>query len=406
VVIAPDLNDLPITATGGKLGGLLHFLNVGLPEVQQRLDTFASELIRAIDGIHATGVGTAGPLTELTSRRPVSDPNQPLASAGLDYPPQAGTLWIGVTDLATGSRELHEITVDPATTTLNSLETAIRGVPNVQAAVTSDGTLRISANPGYGFDFAGGYDVTSTVLTGTNPPVPQMSGFPDRASNDEFTFTFLGDGTVGQTTGLMVEVKDQSGNVVATRNVGEGYTPDSVLDVADGVVVRFSAGDVKQRDHFVTQVVSQPDKAGILTALGLNTFFVGGNASSIGVNPDLENPDRLATSRTGAVGDSSNVRRLAALRDTPLLSGGKQTLSGFFTEMVTDVGNEVQDLAEIQTTQELLGERLESERQSISGVDPNEELVRLLQFQRMFQAAAEHIRIVNEAFDAVFEIVR
>jgi flagellar hook-associated protein 1 FlgK len=204
----------------------------------------------------------------------------------------------------------------------------------------------------------------------------------------------------------MLQVTDSSGDVVATRNVGAGYTPDSAVEIAEGVAVRLS-GSVNGGVSLATEVVSRPDTAGILTALGLNTFFVGGDANSIAVNPDLlGNPDRLATSRSGDVGDSSKVLRLAALRDAPLLSGGKQTFQEYFTEMVTGVGSQVQDLTENQQTQQILGERLQAERQSISGVDPNEELTRLLQFQRMFQMAAEQIKVVNQAFDALFEILR
>lgn len=407
VVVAKEMN-VPVDATGGKLGGLLHFRNVALSDVQQRLDTFANQLIRAIDEVHATGMGTAGPLTQLTSRRTVSSATASLASAGLAYPPQAGSLFIGVTDLATGSRTLHEVAIAP-TNSLQDVATAISGVPNVQAVVSaSDNTLSISAAAGFGFDFAGGFDAPNTTgLTAATTTTPRMAGFPDRASNDTFTFTFTGtSGTIGETPGLMLQVTDQSGVVVATQNVGKGYVPGSALQVADGVSVALSSGTANVGDSFSTRMVSHSDTAGILTTLGLNTFFVGSDASSIGINPDLlGNTERLATSRSGDVGDSSNVLRLAALRDTPLLSGGKQTLQEFFTETVTTVGSQVQNLTNSQQTNQILGERLQAEQQSISGVDVNEELTRMLQFQRMFQMAAEQIKVVNATFDALFQIL-
>jgi flagellar hook-associated protein FlgK len=39
---------------------------------------------------------------------------------------------------------------------------------------------------------------------------------------------------------------------------------------------------------------------------------------------------------------------------------------------------------------------LDSRRDAMSGVDPNEELTRMLQFQRHFQAGAQVLRVVHE----------
>jgi flagellar hook-associated protein 1 FlgK len=49
--------------------------------------------------------------------------------------------------------------------------------------------------------------------------------------------------------------------------------------------------------------------------------------------------------------------------------------------------------------------QLQVERESISGVDPNEETVRLLQFQRSYQAAARVISTVNQTLDDLLRMV-
>jgi flagellar hook-associated protein FlgK len=52
-----------------------------------------------------------------------------------------------------------------------------------------------------------------------------------------------------------------------------------------------------------------------------------------------------------------------------------------------------------------VGQRLLAERQSVSGVDPNEELVRLLQFQRAFQMSSRYLVVVNDTLDELLRLV-
>jgi flagellar hook-associated protein 1 len=47
-----------------------------------------------------------------------------------------------------------------------------------------------------------------------------------------------------------------------------------------------------------------------------------------------------------------------------------------------------------------------SEEQSVAGVDENEELVRMLDFQRMIQGASRYLSVVNSALDEVINIIK
>lgn len=146
------------------------------------------------------------------------------------------------------------------------------------------------------------------------------------------------------------------------------------------------------------------DSSGILSTLGLNSFFTGNTAASLRVSDDLlADADRLATSRSGQPGDSTNLQRLVALRDAPLMPN-QSTFSNDFTQTVADIGADVQGLTEQRDTNQLLADRLEEQRQSLSGVDPNEELVNLLKYQRMFQIASKYINVLNDAYDELLKI--
>jgi flagellar hook-associated protein 1 FlgK len=292
---------------------------------------------------------------------------------------------------------------------LNDIAAALSGVPNLQATVDSQTqTLRIFAANGFGFSFAGQLPTTPDTSGFTGTATPSLGGAYTGASNDTFTFRVGGaGGIVGVTPGLTLSVENAAGNVIATLNIGEGYSPGSAVVVANGVTVQLAPGSVNAGDSFSAHVVSQPDTTGILGALGINRMFDGSQAADIRVNAELiARPELLAASRSGQPGDASNLRAMAALRDQKFLANGTQTLREAYAALVSDVGLRVQDLSERQEHQELLGQRLEAERQSVSGVDPNEELVRMVQYQRSFQMAARFINTVSETLDELVRLVR
>src|SRR5208282_1349656 len=110
-------------------------------------------------------------------------------------------------------------------------------------------------------------------------------------------------------------------------------------------------------------VVAQPDTAGILSALGINSFFTGASASNLAVQPNLlNNPADLSASMTGQPGDSSNLQKMAALAQTPTLTNGTQTFSQFYASMVGNIGAQVQNLTQLQSAQQVVGQNLQAQQ--------------------------------------------
>ena len=397
----------PLVVDGGELGGMLDAHNTELPGYQQRLDALAQGVAQAFDAIQTTGVGVNGGFTSLVGQRGVLNNSAPLNAAGLAFPPQAGSLYIGMTNTATGQRTMVEVPVDPATQNIQDVANAIGAAnPNLQAFVNNQmGTLSLFASPGYKFDFTGGVDSkpTPSFSAGTNVAAT-TGGVPAGGTNDTYKFTFLSTGTVGVTPGLQAQVTDQNGNVLGSVNIGQGYSAGQSVTAANGVTLALSAGNVAAGDSLSTRVIGAPDSAGLLTALGLNTFFSGNDAASLKVNDQLAaDPSLLATSQTGQPGDTSNLQRFVALQGLPAMAGGTQTMASYYNQMVSDVGTHVSTLNQQNSTNQVLITRLQSQQQSASGVDVNEEMMQVIKYQQMFQSASQFISAVNSMYQQLFQ---
>ena len=111
------------------------------------------------------------------------------------------------------------------------------------------------------------------------------------------------------------------------------------------------------------------------------------------------------TNNTNAVGDNRNGLLLSQLQnDVTLL--GNNTFQSSFAELVADVGIRARQGQITEETQLVLLQQTEAERESISGVNLDEEAARLIQLQQAYQAAARVVTVSNSLFDEVLSAVR
>ena len=400
--------DSNLGITSGQLGGFLSERNNTLTDFQNRLDTLAKQVAASFNAIQSTGLGAAGAFTQINGTNGVTSTTAPLSAAGLSFPPTTGSLYIGVTDKATGVRTVTEIPVNPQNQSLQDVANAIgTAVPNVNAFVnTQTGTLSLIAANGYSFDFTGGVDTNPTTnFPGGSTTSATVGGTYSGQTNDNYTYSFTSSGTVGVTPNLQLQVTNAAGATVGTYNVGQGYQANKPITIANGLTVTLAAGDVTAGDSFSSKVVANPDSAGLLSALGLNTLFSGNNAASLSVNSQIvSDPSLISTSRSGQPGDTSNLQRFAALGTSTVLTNGTQTFSQYGSNIVSDIGTQVQSLTQQQSSNQTVTTSLTNQQQSISGVDTNEELSKILQYQQMFQLAGKYISTVNDTLQSLISI--
>lgn len=127
----------------------------------------------------------------------------------------------------------------------------------------------------------------------------------------------------------------------------------------------------------------------------------------ITVNPAIKN-DVMSVAAgfpdaTGGVaaGDGKAALEIASIRNTQVMIGRNRTFDDYFADTVTNVGLKGEQ-AETQTKNQnaIMGD-LRNMRDSISGVNIDEELADIIKFQHGYNAAASFIKTWNEMLDTI-----
>lgn len=138
-------------------------------------------------------------------------------------------------------------------------------------------------------------------------------------------------------------------------------------------------------------------------------FFTGTSASSIAVSAEIESDlgnIAAGTDLSGvhAAGRSDIALALAQLRDDTDLAGLGAGFHDFHQETITETGLKVRSADGEAQVHETLAEQADSMRLSVSGVSTDEELVRLIQYQTGYQAAARVITTAQELLDTLINV--
>lgn len=210
-----------------------------------------------------------------------------------------------------------------------------------------------------------------------------------------------------------------NGNHVAVQIV-DGVHKTDVTQTLDGGAI---SGLVQFRDGTAATAATQLDQlandfatqlnavhsanVGLDGSTGNNLYTipttVAGSAAAIAVNPAIvANPDKLATRAVGAgANDGSGATALLALRDQPLAGGGTATFTDQALHVTSNVGADAASAASDVSLESSRSDVLQSARDSESGVDINEEMSTLAQFQHAAEAATQFVSTVNDLLENI-----
>ena len=148
------------------------------------------------------------------------------------------------------------------------------------------------------------------------------------------------------------------------------------------------------------------DTSGVLAALGINTFFVGNSADSIGVRSGIiQDSSQLAISSDGVGNGAGNALKIAEAFNEPTDLLGGRSLSGIYGTIVSETTRDINTQKGVLDGLRNFLQSLEAKHLGISGVNLDEEAVKMLLYQRAFQATSKLVTVVSEMLDTLVNII-
>jgi flagellar hook-associated protein 1 FlgK len=179
-----------------------------------------------------------------------------------------------------------------------------------------------------------------------------------------------------------------------------------LLDLRDNVI----PGIIARLDTTANTLIGRVNLAhsagyGLDGASTNNAFFIGANALTIRINPNIaQNTDLIAAAtQAGAPGDGNNALALGRIQELLVLTGmpPTQTINQYYNSAVTGFGLQTLNAKQNASDRKLVAEALDQQRSSVGGVSLDEEAAKLVLAQRSFEAASRMLTAFDEMMDKI-----
>lgn len=362
-----QLND---SSLGGKIGGLMDFRSDVLDPAQSELGRIAVGLAEAFNQQHRAGMDLNGQMGTDFFTVPAPRVNGNANNTG------TGTLTASVGDLSKLDAQNVVLKFD------GTAWSATRSDTGANVPLTGTGT---AADP--------------LVINGVELVV---GGAP--ASGDRF----LLQPTAGAAGGINVAIDDPNRIAAATPVKAKA----ELDNVGTGRI-----GSVKVTDSTNANLLTPADIEFIdgtqYTVNGTGPFTytpgqpINANGWSLSLDGVPAAGDRFSVGSTGAgSSDNGNAIALGNLDDAKALNNGTVSLNGAIGGLTTTIGSAARQADYAADAQQVLYDQAQAARDSISGVNLDEEAANMLRFQQAYQAAAQVISTADTMFQSLLSAVR
>jgi flagellar hook-associated protein 1 len=362
--------DITTSIKGGTLGGAMDFRNQVLDQARNSLGRVSVGLAQVINGQHRSGIDLNGNLgLDFFSIGPV----EAVARSS-----NAGSGAIGVTRTDVGA-----LTEGDYILTRTASGWALRR-EDTGATVTMTGT-GTTLDP-----FSA--DGLSIVVSGA------------ASTND----TFLIRPTRGAVEGLNVAINDPARiaaaspikTLVAGTNTGDGLISAGTVvdatnpDLRDTVTIQFTGANTYSING-----------AGSFAYTSGTPITVNGVQFSITGSPDVGDTFTIQDN-AGGTGDNRNAQALYDSLSRKVLEGGSASLHDSTNRLIGNIGVMSQQAQANRDAQGIVKQESIDARDSVSGVNLDEEAANLLRYQQAYQAAAQLISVASTLFDSLLSATR
>lgn len=413
-------------------------INVMVGNGQALVVGFSAQQLQTFDNPYdgtQTLVGIAGPSGSVTDLGRFLDGGE--LGAALDFreqvlDPARNQLGLVAMGLTATFNEQHQLGVDlngqPGGDFFLPLEATFTANPN-NSGTSSIGVAISDAGALTGDDYSLRYDSGQWTLTNTSTNASQTGAGP--FSVDGLTVTTAGvpvngDAFLIQPTrqgATLFEValnraEDFAGasplrSQEVLTNIGsadiDGLTVNdaSALPLASQVTLTFNPDALGAGipGFDVTGIAGGPLAYDPTTESNGKSFALGGFEFSVSGDPQAGDELIIENNQNGS-GDNRNALALAGLQTSNLLHGGTASYQDAYGGLVAGVAVKTRQAQAGANTEQVLLNQSTAARDSVSGVNLDEEAANLIRYQQAYQAAAQVISVADEMFQVLLNATR
>ena len=372
--------------TGGQLGGLIDFRNSGLDVANANLGKVAAGLADAFNDQHKLGIDLDGNLggnffKDIHAYVGYDNRNSPSSTVVVDA-----------------------VVVDAAKLTTSDYDINYNGTDFIVTRASDGATTTIAPYP----------QTEPQVIDGVAFSITGAAGGPDH---------FVVRPTYNAAQDFAVELKDRNKIALAapvstsipTSNTGTGKISAGAVNanyllpgnqLAAPVTLTFNGGNLTGFPTAVDVTVNgtttnYPAGTPVPYTAGAKIAFQGIEFEITG-NP--ANNDKFTISPGSGVGDARNGVLLAGLQSKNILDDGHATFQAGYAQMVNFVGNKTREVQIAGAAAETTVLQAQAARDSVSGVNLDEEASNLLRYQQAYQASGKVMQVASELFDVLLSL--
>ncbi len=344
------------TITGGSLGALIELRDVDVRNETQSLNTMAMNFADLVNDIHKNAVGANG-------------------VTGLDFFVEQPFVTNTMGNYDRNGDGVEDSTYVFRMTGGNQLKA------EDQTGLT--GTITIAGKSGNINVPYYSTDTVEAVVNRINDSNGEVKAYLDR--NDKLVLKATTATDMNNPDFVIRHVEDSGYFLSGYAGILAGSGPENAYDFNQANAV---SSLVEGSAEYAVAPVLNP--AGYMA---INNAIKNDILSVAAANP--------STNGIAETGDGSAALEIAALRNSPVMIGRARTFDDYFAESVTNVGLKGEQAEINMMSQASIMADLTALRDSISGVNVDEELADIIKFQHGYNAAARFVNVIDEMLDTV-----
>ena len=374
----------PITSniSGGRLGGLLAFRDEILEPSRNAVGRIGVVLAQTFNQQHKLGMDLNGNMGG-----DFFDSASPVVNAD---PSNGGSATLAVSyDLSS----IQDLTTQDYILSYDGSNWSLKTTDGTAVSMSGSGT---SASP-FNFD---GIDV---VVSGTASAGDSFLIRPTRDGARDFGLA-LGDvrAIAAAAPVRITEATDANG---LPTNTGDGVFQLQSVSGSVNVPISFTFDALNNRFDWV-------DGGGATGSISYDPSSNNGDSYTVGnvtfriTGTPGDTDSFVISANTGGAGDNTNALALAALQTADKLEGGTTNLQGAYGQLIGDMATQTRQAEINYDAQEALNRQAQAARDSLSGVNLDEEAANLIRYQQAYQAMARVVTVADTMFQTLLSAVQ